>query len=167
MISLDRFISSRLHGSANYWSRSQWERSKVATDWLYDRRSGDSPFPKWLMHEGMKADHDTPAPSVFISGVCVDWFEIAERHREISLSVDFEPAPRLETVRRAFELSGRDAEILVVAFAGKKPGTYDLSVEALYLPRSNAATIARISAVFGIEPNGDMDFGWEWFGGWP
>jgi hypothetical protein len=115
----------------------------------------------------MKADYDTPAPSLFISQNWVNWFDLAREHHELNLSVDFEPAPRLETIERAYRLAPGNSEFLTVVMAGKKPGTFDVSVEAFYLVNASQPQIDRISAVFGHEPNGYMDFGWEWFSGWP
>jgi hypothetical protein len=98
----------------------------------------------------------------------MDWFVVQDYMREVQLHVDFEPAPDLKTIERAFLAAQREAWTYCTILAGERPGTYDVSVEGLYIPRDSERR-GLLMALFDRPINNLMYepeyVGWEWFDG--
>lgn len=161
---LDPYIRSRLHGYEDQWTQEQWARSREATAYFNDR-GNDFPFPRWARDLPLRGDSETPAPALFSAQDVIDWFSLGVRHREIRLEVDFDPAPDLGTIHDAFQTARGEAELLVTGFAGKERGTFEINIEALYVVKGRGLE-GPLGDIFGREPNGFMDHGWEWFSRW-
>jgi hypothetical protein len=161
---LDQYIASRMHGTPDQWTQDQWERSREATAYFNDQNNR-FPFPHWAKGLPLRGDYETPGPALFSVQDVIDWFSLGVRHREIQLEVDFDPAPDLGMIHDAFQAARGEAELLVTGYAGMKPGTFEISIEALYVVKGRGLE-GPLGDIFGREPNGFMDHGWEWFSGW-
>lgn len=161
-VSLDNYIASRLHGHEDLYTREEWQRSLDAYEYFNNFKEPKRPFPPYMDDIPLCMEFDSPAPGLFIVQDRVDWFKISRKQSEIRLEVDFDNAPSLETIYRAFNATRGEAELLVVGYPGKSQGAYDLSVQALYILEDGPFT-EPLTRIFGKKPNGFMDYGWEWF----
>lgn len=166
-MNLNTYIASRLHGHTDNWTREQWHRSFEAAEWFGQARR-ENPFPLWMDGIALRGDYETPAPSLFTCQDWTDWFALGVRHPEIQLNIDFDPAPSMGDVHDAYQAARGEGELLVVGYPGEEPGTFDISVEGIYLPKGHQYQ-KRVEVAFGMAPNFEYEseIGWDWFGGWP